>query len=303
MRRLKAVFTAKRCTVVLALMLAGSAVFLGAERKSLFTPHEKAYYADPQQVQFVRPGLVIGIVSAAIAPDGTISVEYKLTDPSGLPLDQSGVVTPGPVTLSFLAAYIPKGQEQYTSYIVRTATAASGGATATQAAADSGGTTTTVATGDYIYTYGTKAPAGFDPTDTNRIGIYGSRNLTEFDLGTNYADATYDFVPAGGTPTPQGHRAHSRLQPVPRAPERDDERHRLGGAGGARRFAARRAALHHLPPAADLRSQYRQHARYEGVHPQNPRRQLATERPVRNPIPDCRVSELRERLVHGGLSG
>ena len=26
------------------------------------------------------------------------------------------------------------------------------------------------------------------------MGIYGSRNLTEFDLGTNYDSVTYDFV-------------------------------------------------------------------------------------------------------------
>jgi OmcA/MtrC family decaheme c-type cytochrome len=146
--------------------------------------------------------LLITVVSAKIASDGTISVDYKLSDPNGAPLDRSGVTTPGPISVSFLAAYIPKGQEQYSSYIVRTATAPSG-ATGKQAAADSGGTTRTVATGEYIYTYATKAPSGFDASATHRIGIYGSRNLTEFDLGTNYADTIYDFVPAGGTPVPR----------------------------------------------------------------------------------------------------
>ncbi len=129
------ILATKRSIVALIILLTGSALLLWAQKKSVFTPYEKAYYADPSQVEFVRPGLVISVVSAKIASDGTISVDYKLTDPSGLPLDQSGVVTPGPVSLSFLAAYIPQGQEQYTSYIVRTATAASGGATATQAAA------------------------------------------------------------------------------------------------------------------------------------------------------------------------
>jgi OmcA/MtrC family decaheme c-type cytochrome len=174
----------------------------GEKNPVVFTPHEKAFYADPALIAFVRPGLVITVVSAKIASDGTISIDYKLTDPSGAPLDRSGVTTPGPISTSFLAAYIPKGQEQYTSYIVRNVTAPNG-KTATQAAADSGGTTQTVATGEYIYTYATKAPSGFDPTATNRIGIYGSRNLTEFDLGTNYADTTFDFVPAGGTPSPR----------------------------------------------------------------------------------------------------
>ncbi len=113
-----------------------------------------------------------------------------------MPLDTAGIQTPGGISPRFLAAYIPKGQSQFASYIVNTATAVTGGATGTQAAGDSGGTTTTVAVGEYIYTFKNKAPAGFDPTATNRIGIYGSRNLTQWDLGTNYASATFDFVPA-----------------------------------------------------------------------------------------------------------
>jgi len=52
----------------------------------------------------------------------------------------------------------------------------------TQAAGDSGGTLTTVAVGEYIYTFKNKAPAGFDPTLTNRIAVYGSRSLTAYDL-------------------------------------------------------------------------------------------------------------------------
>jgi OmcA/MtrC family decaheme c-type cytochrome len=203
MRLLGGIFAAKRFALILGLLLTGSLVFLGAQKKSPYMPNEKAYYADPSVVEYVQPGFTITVVSAKIASDGTISVDYKLTDPNGASLDKAGVVTPGPISLSFLAAYIPGGQSQYTSYIVRTAKAVSGTATATQATTDSGGTTTTVATGEYIYTYGTKAPTGFNSSATHRIGIYGSRNLTEWDLGTNYADATYDFVPAGGKPTPR----------------------------------------------------------------------------------------------------
>jgi len=43
----------------------------------------------------------------------------------------------------------------------------------------------------------TKAPAGFDPTVTTTIGMSGIRNRTAFSLGTNYAGATYNFVPNG----------------------------------------------------------------------------------------------------------
>jgi OmcA/MtrC family decaheme c-type cytochrome len=157
-------------------------------------------------VQYVNPGLTFSVVSAKIASDGTISVDFKITDtttPTALPLDIAGIQTPGAVSPHFLAAYIPKGQEEFASYITSVATAVTGGATATQAAGDSGGTTTTVAVGEYIYTFKSKAPANFDPTLTNRIGIYGSRNLTEWDMGTDYASVTYDFVPAGGTPKPR----------------------------------------------------------------------------------------------------
>jgi OmcA/MtrC family decaheme c-type cytochrome len=61
-----------------------------------------------------------------------------------------------------------------------------------------------VGDGEYVYTFKTKAAGNgstaWDPTLTHRIGIYGSRNLTEFDLGTNYDDDTLSWIPAGGTP-------------------------------------------------------------------------------------------------------
>lgn len=193
---------ANRRIVLVSALVGGFSLFVDGQRNSVYTPYEKAYYADPSVTVYVQPGLAVTVVSSQIGSDGTISVDYKLADPNGNPLDRSGVTTPGPISLSFLAAYIPRGQEQYSSYIVRTATAP-GGATGTQAAADSGGTTRTVSTGEYVYTFATKAPAGFDASATHRIGIYGSRNLTQWDLGTNYADTTFDFVPAGGTPAPR----------------------------------------------------------------------------------------------------
>ena len=110
----------------------------------------------------------------------------------------AGVTTPGTISLSFLAATIPHGQEQYVSYVTRAATGAVVAST-NQPAADSGGTTTQVGPGQYSYTFKTKA-AGFDPTATQTIGIYGSRNLTTFfNLGTEYASTTFSFVPNGSS--------------------------------------------------------------------------------------------------------
>src|SRR4051794_1010345 len=175
-----------------AMVVMASVVLMPASgpRKTEFTVHDRAYYAAQATVNFVRPGLTMKIVSAGIAQDGTISVDYKITDPKGLPLDAAGITTPGAVSVSFIAAYIPKGQTQFVAYTTRTQTSPITKVTAVQAGADSGGITKQVADGEYVYTFKTKAAgansAAWDSTATHRIGIYGSRNLTEFDLGTNY---------------------------------------------------------------------------------------------------------------------
>ncbi|HUP04804.1 MAG TPA: OmcA/MtrC family decaheme c-type cytochrome [Bryobacteraceae bacterium] len=195
--------------ILVVLVVAASVLLLSGADKARLTPqerfdaHDPAAYASNAMIQYVNPGLVFTVTSANISSSGVISVTYTTTDPTGLPLDTAGVQTPGKISASLICAYIPKGQSQYVSYVTRTATAVTGGATATQASADSGGTTATVAVGTYTYTFKTTAPSGFDPTATHRIGIYGSRNLTTWNLGTNYASTTYDFVPAGGTPAPR----------------------------------------------------------------------------------------------------
>ena len=194
--------TAKRFALVVA-VIAGAVVLPSATKKTEFSRHDKAYYASQNTINFVRPGLVITIVSAKIAADGTLAVDFKLTDPKGLGLDRLGVTTPGAISISFLADYMTKGQTQFTSYITRQRSSADGKITVTQATSDSGGVYSQVADGEYVYTYATKLPKTYDPTMTHRIGIYGNRNLTEFDLGTNYDDAVYDFVPGGGKPAPR----------------------------------------------------------------------------------------------------
>ncbi len=181
----------------IGLMIAAS--LMSAPAKRLYGPHEKAFYADAQTVEFVRPGLTITITGATIGPDGTITVNYTLTDPSGLPLDATGVTTPGTISVSYVAAVLPKGQEDYSAYTTRTATGTVI-ATTQQPGADSGGTLTSTAAG-YQYVFHTKASSGFDATATHTIGIYGSRNLTVYSLPTNYASATYNFVPNGSKVT------------------------------------------------------------------------------------------------------
>ncbi|MBL8237503.1 MAG: OmcA/MtrC family decaheme c-type cytochrome [Bryobacterales bacterium] len=172
-----------------------------AEEQGYFRQTEKAYYADKEAISFVRPGLVVKIVAAAIAANGTITADVRVTDPRGLPLDREGNESPGVVSLSFIAAVLPQNETRYTSYTTRVRVAAGTGRQATQAAADANGTFTKLEDGLYRYTFRTPAPSSIDRSATHTIGVYASRNLTEFELGTNFASNVFHFVPAGGAVT------------------------------------------------------------------------------------------------------
>src|ERR1700680_2355579 len=111
----------------LALRIAAFAALIalyltGQTKKFAYSRRDKAFFADPALVDFVRPGLAIKINAASISNTGAISVTYTLTDPLGLPWDAAGVTTPGAVSLTYIASYIPKGQEQYVAYTTASAT-------------------------------------------------------------------------------------------------------------------------------------------------------------------------------------
>ena len=150
-----------------------------------------------------KTGIVVKIQSAAIAKDGTITVRATLVDADGLPLDRLGVASKGPVSMSFIAAYIPAGQSQYVSYTTSVAKPTIPGNTnpsQTQAANDSGGTFTTNAIGDYTYTFKTKAPVTFDATVTHSIGVSAQRDLSEYgtyDEWSTTSNDVFTFVPNG----------------------------------------------------------------------------------------------------------
>ncbi len=182
--------------LVLLVVVAASVALVSAPRP-LGRSTNKAAFADPNLVNFVRPGLVYKILSAQVATDGTVTARVRITDPKGLGLDRAGIKSPGTVSGSLILAYIPKGQTQYVAYTTRTQTSPITNKTAIQAGADTGGTWTEVTDGEYTYKFGTKLPASYDKTATHTIGVYGNRNLTEFDMGIYLADATYDFVPDG----------------------------------------------------------------------------------------------------------
>ena len=196
--------SSKSYLTILALLLAAIALPLVAQvRKPNPNRKPRLEELNQAQVSFIRPGVKVKIVSAAIAKDGTITARFTLTDPKGVPLDRDGINTPGTISNSLICATIPAGQTEYTSYTTTVAKATlNNNPSQVQAANDSGGTTvkTGTADGDYTYTFKTKAPTGFDTKATHTIGISVNRNLSEFmtyDEWSEVSNDTFNFVPDG----------------------------------------------------------------------------------------------------------
>ncbi len=186
--------------MALALGFIGSALSSQTPPRT-FTKHDKAYYADPNLVSFVRPGLSLKIQSASIWPDGSIHVRFQVTDLMGLPLDLAGITTPGPVAANFVAAYIPTGKRQYVAYTTHFVGPPTTIHSGNLPHADIGGTMSKIGDGQYDYAFATKAPGNYDRAATHTIGAFASRDVTLFDLGTQYSNDVYTFVPNGGAVT------------------------------------------------------------------------------------------------------
>src|SRR5689334_3432134 len=105
-----------------AIALVASAALFSGPQNRFFTKRDKAYFADPRIVSFVRPGLALKITGATVAADGTITVRYTVSDPAGLPLDLAGLTTPGVITPSYMVSYIPAGGSDYVPISSRAAT-------------------------------------------------------------------------------------------------------------------------------------------------------------------------------------
>lgn len=162
-----------------------------------YTTKDSEFYLTPEQLLFIRPGLVMEILNVEIPADLKTEVTFKLSDPAGLPLDRTGVYTPGPVSTSFILAYIPEGQTAYMSYTSRVQTSPITGDSAEQASSDSGGSYTEVGEGTYIYKFGTAVPADYEMDATHTVGIYARRDLTEFELDRYVSNELEHWVPSG----------------------------------------------------------------------------------------------------------
>ena len=74
---MKQLYLALRIAAFVALI---TLCLTGQTKKYEYSKRDKAFYADPALVDFVRPGLAITINSAKISNSGVISVTYTLTD-------------------------------------------------------------------------------------------------------------------------------------------------------------------------------------------------------------------------------
>ena len=226
--------------IIRVLLVLAVAISLTGAKKSPYGPHDKAAYTSPVIIDFLRPGLVVTINSASMASDGTVTAVYTLADPSGLMLDAAGVYTPGPITVSYIEGYIPNNAEQYVNYNTSTSTGAAG--TFQRPSGDSGGVVSQLSTGQYQYVFHTKAPTGYDPTATNTVAIYATRNMTAFGITSNYGSATFNFVPNGSKVT--------KIRDVVATATCDSCHDQLSFHGGARRGVAL-CVMCHTPQMTD----------------------------------------------------
>ncbi len=201
-------------TLVIAAISCVSAVVSPGGLQALQKGQERTQLKAPQ----VGPGLAFRVISANIDKTGIITVQYRVMDQAARPLDITGKQTPGIISVSHQAGFAPNGESYFSSYSTRPPPV--GRTPVTLGSEDSGGTLAAVGFGEYLYTFATKAPDGWDPTATHRIAVHGLRDLKPWGLGVTYADTTFDFVPAGGTPqAPEVYRhcnnCHGRSQAAP----------------------------------------------------------------------------------------
>ncbi len=169
--------------------------------QTVYSALEKAFYLSADQGVWIRPGLHVQIMAVTIPTDQRPVVTFKLTDDSGQGLDRTGVVTPGSVSTGIILAYIPKGQSQYVDYSTSVQTSPITNVSARQASTDSGGTYTPRGDGLYDYRFKTVLPGGYDTTVTHTLGIYASRDLSDFGLSRYVDNQIFNFVPNGSPVT------------------------------------------------------------------------------------------------------
>ena len=147
---------------------------------------------------YIRPGLVIDVLSVEISGDRRPIVRLKLSDDLGVALDREGRLTPGPISLNFILAWYDAERRQYVNYSTQIAVSGLNGASAGQANRDVGGAFEDPETGVTVYAFNTVLPENYDQTKTHTLAIYATRDLQDINEKTYYANVLHDFRPDGG---------------------------------------------------------------------------------------------------------
>jgi OmcA/MtrC family decaheme c-type cytochrome len=146
--------------------------------------------------RFTGPGLVVTVLDAGVF-DGGATVDLRLADESGRPLDRVGTLTEGAVSVSLVLGSLDQRASdnlplQYVSYTRRTVLF--DGGTFPQNAADTGGVWTELGPGLYRYRLATPVNVGANADKTHSVGIYATRSVQ----GVRAVDNTvFHFRPDG----------------------------------------------------------------------------------------------------------
>ncbi len=158
------------------------------------------HYLTAKEIAYVRPGLNFTVNGVVIGSDNKPVVDLSFTDDAGQPLDRAGVLTPGPVSPSFILSWWDPATRYYTDYFTRAETDPVSGRKENQASTASG-TWEDLDVGHARFHFTSVLPAGFDVTKTHTLGVYGTRviNLTDpIVISKTYVNnVEFDFRPDG----------------------------------------------------------------------------------------------------------
>lgn len=143
-------------------------------------------------------GVNLSIEDIEVSDEHVATVEFKVTDDEGRPLDLEGKVSLGAISVSFILSWLDETDEgeskQYVAYTLREK-AVPDGESETQSSTDSGGTYEKIDLGHYRYTLGSEIDINEKRSHlTHTLGAYATREVD----GTRYvATELESWVPDG----------------------------------------------------------------------------------------------------------
>lgn len=144
------------------------------------------------------PGVNLSIEEIEVTDDHVATVEFKVSDDEGRPLDIDGKVSQGAISVSFVLSWLDETDEgesdQYVAYTLREKEDPDGGSE-TQSSTDSGGSYERIALGHYRYTLGSEIKINEKRSVlTHTLGLYATREVD----GTRFvATELESWVPDG----------------------------------------------------------------------------------------------------------